>query len=403
MKVGSRSFAVVAAAVLSLIGAGAIVGVSLAHVAWQPLHEAAVELPGAALERERARRAAELARLEQAEQEAVAAAAGNPEIEASENSLLAELSEAEASRDAAVVLVEAAKETLATAIRERNALSLRAKQLEAVAAAASVAPPQSPASAAPAKDPRQQQRATGLPVEITNSIGMKFVVIPAGTFSMGSANGDYDERPVHQVTISKPFYLSAYEVTNADGIAVKRFVSSKWKGDTLPIESVTWEEAEAFCSSLSALPAERAAGRVYRLPTEAEWEYACRAGTTTAYSFGDDESLLGDFAWFGANAGGSTHPVGQKKPNGWGLYDMQGNVWEWCSDRYGDYAAAAATDPQGPAQGSYRVLRGCSWDSSARRCRSADRFRFDPSHRYSYHGFRLALSPSGAGSPEAGE
>ena len=403
MKVGSRSFAVVAAAVLSLIGAGAIVGVSLAHVAWQPLHEASVEFPAAALERERGRRAAELARLEQAEQEAVAAAAGNPEIEASENSLLAELSEAEASRDAAVVLVEAAKETLATAIRERNALSLRAKQLEAVAAAASVAPPQSPASAAPAKDPRQQQRATGLPVEITNSIGMKFVVIPAGTFSMGSANGDYDERPVHQVTISKPFYLSAYEVTNADGIAVKRFVSSKWKGDTLPIESVTWEEAEAFCSSLSALPAERAAGRVYRLPTEAEWEYACRAGTTTAYSFGDDESLLGDFAWFGANAGGSTHPVGQKKPNGWGLYDMQGNVWEWCSDRYGDYAAAAATDPQGPAQGSYRVLRGGSWDSSARRCRSADRGRSYPSNRIFDHGFRLALSPSGAGSPEAGE
>jgi formylglycine-generating enzyme required for sulfatase activity len=231
---------------------------------------------------------------------------------------------------------------------------------------------------------------------------MKFVEIPAGTFSMGSANGDSDDGPVHEVRISKPYYLGVYEVTNGDGKAVKGFVPSTWKDDNLPIESVTWDEAVAFCEALSALPAERQAGRVYRLPTEAEWEYACRAGTTTAYSFGDDESLLGDFAWFGANAGGSTHPVGQKKPNGWGLYDMQGNVWEWCSDRYGDYAAAAATDPQGPAQGSSRVLRGGSWHVTARYCRSAIRNGDYPSFRISF-GFRLALSPSGAGSPEAGE
>ena len=227
---------------------------------------------------------------------------------------------------------------------------------------------------------------------------MKFVEIPAGTFSMGSANGDSDDGPVHEVRISKPYYLGVYEVTNGDGKAVKSFVPSKWKDDSLPIESVTWDEAVAFCEALSALPAERQAGRVYRLPTEAEWEYACRAGTTTAYSFGDDESLLGDFAWFGANAGGSTHPVGQKKPNGWGLYDMQGNVWEWCSDRYGDYAAAAATDPQGsPPKGSNRVLRGGGWATPVRNCRSSHRHSYDSANRTHSFGFRLALSPSETG------
>ena len=142
---------------------------------------------------------------------------------------------------------------------------------------------------------------------------------------------------------------------------------------------------------------------MYRLPTEAEWEYACRAGTTTEYSFGDDVSVLGDFAWFDDNSGSQTHPVGQKRPNGWGLYDMHGNVWEWCSDWHGDYAAGAVRDPAGPASGSIRVLRGGCWYDSAGFCRSAFRIRFYPSYRFSNYGFRLALSPSGASSPEAGE
>jgi formylglycine-generating enzyme required for sulfatase activity len=238
---------------------------------------------------------------------------------------------------------------------------------------------------------------------LRNSIGMELKLIPAGTFLMGSANGDSDEQPVHEVTISRPYYLGVTEVTNGQWQAVMGDVPSKWKNADLPVESVIWDDAVAFCKALSALPAERQAGRVYRLPTEAEWEYACRAGTSTKYSFGDDESLLGDFAWYSGNSGRQTHPVGQRRPNAWGLYDMHGNVWEWCSDWYGDYTAGAVRDPVGPASGSYRVLRGGSWYSAAWYCRSADRGRPFPSIRCSNDGFRLALSPSGASSPEAGE
>ena len=218
---------------------------------------------------------------------------------------------------------------------------------------------------------------------------MDFVLIPAGQFSMGSVAGNSDEQPVHEVTISQPFYLGVYEVTEADW---SRVMGGNKGSSTRPVLDVSWDDAVSFCAKLSALPAERAAGRVYRLPTEAEWEYACRAGTTTAYSFGDDASLLVDFAWFGGNSGGQTHPVGQKKPNPWGLYDMHGNVWEWCSDRYGNYASGAVTDPQGLASGSNRVLRGGSWNNTTRNCRSANRNRNNPSNRNDNNGFRLALS-----------
>jgi formylglycine-generating enzyme required for sulfatase activity len=137
-------------------------------------------------------------------------------------------------------------------------------------------------------------------------------------------------------------------------------------------------------------------GRVYRLPTEAEWEYACRAGTTTKWSFGDDESGLGDHAWFDGNSGNRTHPVGKKKPSAWGLFDMHGNVWEWCSDWYGDYAKGVVTDPQGPSGGSSRVLRGGggNWSLADEFCRSANRLISDSSYRDNFLGFRRALSPS---------
>jgi formylglycine-generating enzyme required for sulfatase activity len=165
-----------------------------------------------------------------------------------------------------------------------------------------------------------------------------------------------------------------------------------------------WDEAIKFCRKLSALPEERKAGRVYRLPTEAEWEYACRAGATTRYSFGDDEKLFGEYGWFDGNSNQQTHPVGQKKPNAWGLYDMHGNVWEWCSDWSGDYPDGEVTNPQGPSSGSHRVYRGGSWSFAARDCRPADRPPWGfPSDRGYDLGFRLALSPSGAESPEAGK
>ncbi|MFM7291384.1 MAG: formylglycine-generating enzyme family protein, partial [Planctomycetia bacterium] len=175
------------------------------------------------------------------------------------------------------------------------------------------------------------------------------------------------------------------------------------KHDDLPVEQVSWDDAVEFCRKLSALPEERQMGRVYRLPTEAEWEYACRAGTTTQHMFGNEESGLGEYAWFGNNAGGQTHAVGQKKPNAWGLYDVHGNVWEWVNDWYGNYGSGAVADPQGPSSGaSDRVIRGGCWDNSAGLCRSALRLRLDPSRRDYDLGFRLALSPSGVEPPEAG-
>jgi formylglycine-generating enzyme required for sulfatase activity len=166
---------------------------------------------------------------------------------------------------------------------------------------------------------------------------------------------------------------------------------SRFKGDALPVESVTWEEAEEFCRRLSELPQEKAAGRVYALPTEAQWEYACRAGTKTAYSFGDDEAMLGEYAWFNGNAG--THPVRNKKPNAWGLYDMQGNVCQWCADRFGSYPDRTLTDPTGPTEGHCRVCRGGSWISSAARCRASVRNPIGPWERSEQIGFRVALLP----------
>ena len=146
-----------------------------------------------------------------------------------------------------------------------------------------------------------------------------------------------------------------------------------------------WDDAVAYCEKLSSLPAEVAAGRVYRLPPEAEWEYACRAGTTTVYSFGDDEQDLGKYAWFDDNSGKTTHAVGEKLPNGWGLYDMHGNVWEWCSD----------------AEGSFRVYLGGGWSRGAAFCQSAFRGSGDPTLRSNNYGFRLALSSPSVQSPEA--
>jgi formylglycine-generating enzyme required for sulfatase activity len=168
---------------------------------------------------------------------------------------------------------------------------------------------------------------------------------------------------------------------------------SKFKGKQNPVEMVSWNDAVEFCRKLSDLPAEKSAGHVYRLPTEAEWEYACRAGTKTKYSFGDSEAELGEFGWYGKNSSGAT-VVGGKKPNSWGLYDMHGNVNEWCQDWYGSYPSGAVTDPTGPSSGSRRVTRGGSWLDSADSCRSA-RSGFDaasPDDQYISLGFRVVRS-----------
>jgi formylglycine-generating enzyme required for sulfatase activity len=164
---------------------------------------------------------------------------------------------------------------------------------------------------------------------------MEFVLIQAWTFQMGSNNGEPNEKPVHMVRISRPFYLGKYEVTQAQWEAVMGNNPSQFKGDpNSPVENVSWDDVQEFIKRLKRLNT-RESGVKYRLPREAEWEYAAQAGTTTAYSFGNDPSQLGEYAWYGENANGETHPVGQKKPNPWGLYDMHGNVWEWVQDWYG--------------------------------------------------------------------
>jgi formylglycine-generating enzyme required for sulfatase activity len=238
---------------------------------------------------------------------------------------------------------------------------------------------------------------------ITNSIGMKLKLIPAGEFLMGSPTTEKgrseDEGPQHKVRITKPFYLGVTEVTQGEWFAVMQTrpwagQNSVKEGNTYPATYVSWDDAHEYCRRLSEKE-----GKLYRLPTESEWEYACRGGTTTAYSYGPDSGLLKDYAWFGATAldigEGYAHEVGMKKANPFGLHDMHGNVWEWCSDWKADYSAAAVTDPMGPSAGSYRVDRGGSWRSTAGLCRSAYRSGDDPSFRYGSLGFRLALSPTG--------
>ena len=236
---------------------------------------------------------------------------------------------------------------------------------------------------------------------ITNTIGMTLNLIPAGTFMMGSpetAKDRNDDEHQHMVTISKAFYMQTTEVTQGQWKAVMG--TEPWKGqklsgyvkegDNYAAVYVSWNDAVAYCKKLSEKE-----GKTYRLPTEAEWEYACRAGTETTWSFGDDEKALGDYAWYDENADDIgeeyAHQVGLKKPNSFGLYDMHSNVFEWCHDHFGEdyYQQSPEKDPTGPASGSSRVLRGGSWYVITRFTRSALRSRGDAVHRDIPDGFRL--------------
>jgi len=239
--------------------------------------------------------------------------------------------------------------------------------------------------------------------DLTNSVGTHFKFIPAGTFMMGSTSGKSDERPARWCRISRPFYLGVYPVTQHQYELVLNTNPSHFRNPTAPVANASWNDAQAFCRALSALAGERAEGRVYRLPWEAEWEYAARAGSTDEWCFGNDESRLGEFAWYKRNAGGSTHTVGKKNPNAWGLYDMHGNVWEWCQDIYEGfyYAMAPTTDPfnnsRSPAlwatgSSARRVNRGGAWSQSANDCRSARRRSNSEVGRSCLLGFRVALS-----------
>jgi formylglycine-generating enzyme required for sulfatase activity len=250
----------------------------------------------------------------------------------------------------------------------------------------------------PAKEQSPAAATGGQPKEVTNTIGMKLVLIPAGTFTMGSPASEkdrYDNETQHQVTLTKPFYMGRTEVTQ--GQWKKVMGTELWKGkehvqegDDYPAVNVSWDDAEEFCKKLSAME-----GKVYRLPTEAEWEFACRGGTKTAFCFGNDEAELGKYAWFDGNTWDIdedyAHRLAQKLANPFGLHDMHGNAWEWCSDWYDAYPSTPLTDPRGPNSGDNRVLRGGSWKLGPYRVRCARREDGPPDYRYHLHGFRLVL------------
>ena len=243
---------------------------------------------------------------------------------------------------------------------------------------------------------------TELEIDLGKDAKIVLVLVPAGNFLMGSPesekNRSDDEGPQHQVTFSKPFYIGRFEVTQAQWQSVMENNPSKFNGDgNLPVESVEWEDIHKFCEKLQSK-----LGRIVRLPSEAEWEYACRAGTTTRLFYGDDldYSLIEEYAWVTSNSDNKTHPVGQKKSNAFGIYDMYGNVWEWCQDGYQSSYTGASNDgsPSDALGGSHRVLRGGCWLSgssepflviNSKELRSALRGLLMPVNRGGIFGFRV--------------
>ncbi len=237
-------------------------------------------------------------------------------------------------------------------------------------------------------------------VDLGGGVEMQFVWIPPGEYMRGSRLSPEEtariysggaswyevEHPRHEVRITWGFWMAKTPVTQEQYERITGENPSHFEGVNRPVESVTWNEAVEYAARLS-----RQAEGTFRLPTEAEWEYACRAGTETEFYFGDDAHRLGEYAWCFSNQDGGTHPVARKKPNEWGLYDMYGNVWEWCADWLGDYPSGTVTDPTGPDTGERRVLRGGTYSIIAALCRSAYRHSRSPGSRNRYSGFRIVL------------
>ena len=305
---------------------------------------------------------------------------------------------APAAKAAAPVVKAAAPEAKGEAAKAVSAPQVTAPAAPAAARKAAVAvsggatPLQAPFDARTAKA-AQTAWATALrqPEELVNSVGQRLRLIPPGTFQMGSPNGvgDDDERPQHAVTLTRALWVCVHPVTQGQWQSVMK--TTPWQGQSLVKSGsdvaatyVTWNDATEYCRVLS----ERE-GRRYRLLTEAEWEYACRAGTTTQWSFGDDESQLKEYAWYSGNSALHAESVGQKRANAFGLFDMHGNVREWCSDWYGSYGKSAEVDPAGPASGSSRVVRGGGWDDEPSNVRAGYRGHYDPAIRYLHVGFRV--------------
>jgi len=247
-------------------------------------------------------------------------------------------------------------------------------------------------------------------LDLGDGVTMELALIPAGEFMMGSHESPEAvtkafglpeeavaflkrEHPQHRVKITKACYMGRYEVTQEQWQAIMGSNPSRFKGARNPADSVSWNDCQAFLTRLNEKLANTS--MKFSLPTEVQWEYACRAGTTSRYSFADDKASLEEYAWHRGNSGRKTHAVGQKEPNAWGLYDMHGNLWEWCQDWYeSDYYGKSPTDdPTGPTAGSQRVIRGGSWNLSPWSCRSADRDGNEPDTRGSALGFRVVSGP----------
>ena len=228
-------------------------------------------------------------------------------------------------------------------------------------------------------------------IPVKDGICIEMVKVEGGTFMMGATsemkNPNSNEKPVHQVTLTNDYYMGKYEVTQALWQAVMGSNPSEYKGDNLPVETVSWNDCQKFISKLNSLT-----GRKFRLPTEAEWEYAARGGKESRGYQYSGSSNISDVAWYDENSGSKTHPVGTKQANELGIYDMTGNVWEWCQDWYGSYSSSSQTNPTGAVSGAHRVYRGGSWDFYAGRCRLSYRRYGTPDYRNSILGLRLALS-----------
>ena len=247
----------------------------------------------------------------------------------------------------------------------------------------------SAASNALSSDNKSSAFANVLPITV-NGITFNMIKVDGGTFTMGATpeqeNPHQFEEPTHQVTLSS-YYIGETEVTQELWKAVMGNNPSNFKGDNLPVENVSWEDSQTFIGKLNDLT-----GKRFRLPTEAEWEYAARGGKRSNHTQYSGSSNIDDVAWYSGNSGSKTHPVKTKKPNELGLYDMSGNVNEWCQDWYGSYSSNAQTNPTGPGSGAYRVFRGGTWSIFGWFCRSSFRGNSSPGYRYDTIGFRLALS-----------
>ncbi len=235
-----------------------------------------------------------------------------------------------------------------------------------------------------------QQGASTITIRVGN-VSFDMVKVEAGSFIMGCTGEQggecyYDESPYHRVTISQDYYIGKFEVTQELYEAVMGVNPSNWKAFDRPVERVSWNDAMEFCAELS-----RMTGRRFTLPTEAEWEYAARGGRKSTNAKYSGSASVSNVAWYDGNSGNQTHPVGKLRPNELGIYDMSGNVFEWCLDWYGSYSSASQTDPMGPGSGSSRVLRGGGWGYGARYCRVSNRNGSAPGYRYGYNGFRVVL------------